>query len=49
MRPYSYIGYMAHKVTFNKKNGDLIKINRIKMNNIVPVNLRKPIKSPVGL
>ena len=43
-RPYSIIGYMAHKITFDPLNGNLIFIERISMNNVVPVNIQSPLK-----
>ena len=43
MRPYSMIGYLAHEVLFSI-SGELLSIRRIKLNNMVPVNLKKPIR-----
>ena len=37
------IGYLAHEVLFSI-SGDLLSIRRIKLNNMVPVNLKKPIR-----
>jgi hypothetical protein len=44
VRPYSMIGHMAHKIIFNSKTGDLERIKRIQMNNILPINTHAPIK-----
>lgn len=37
------IGYLAHEVVF-LVSGELLSIKRIKLNNMVPVNLKKPIR-----
>lgn len=44
VRPYSMIGYMAHKLVFNTKTGDLVSTKRINMNNIIPINTHSPVK-----
>lgn len=44
MRPYSMIGYMAHELVF-KRNGELMEIKRMRLNNVVPVNLKKAVKT----
>jgi hypothetical protein len=38
------IGYMAHQLRF-RRDGALLEVKRIKLNNLVPANLRRPVRT----
>ena len=40
------IGYMAHHLTFSK-DGSLKAVRRVRLNNLVPANLRRPVRERV--
>ncbi len=40
------VGYMAHHLTFSK-DGSLKAVRRIRLNNLVPANLRRPVRERV--
>jgi hypothetical protein len=44
LRPYSMIGYMAHQLTF-ARDGTLEAVRRLRLNNVVPANLRRPVRT----